>query len=685
MDRAVEDDAGRGGITEAEEPMRKTRSQGNGLDPESDLGGAGNAGGARELEFDVGLVELVLLSVLASYLLFASEWLFFVTKPSMFNQLSTLRSIAILLISPLFTLPWVALGCGVLALIWLLMTHLHAKRWCKGVALAMPTAILTTVELLLIENLTQTLFGFNLGSFTGPLRYLYAVGILGLASWTLHELGRLTSRSSWAARRRALPRLVAGLVAVSLGAAGLQLALSDREELDLRAAQGTGKLPNIVILSAESLLASHMSAWDDYRQTTPFLDEFTKETLLFENSFTNAANSTGSVAALMTGKLPTRTRVIYAPDRLRGRDSFEHLPGILRRLGYRSADFSMIHYSDAFDMNIRDGFDMANGRREEDQLPRSLLPRALELAFESEIFFYGKVRQRASERLLHAFGIRDLVDPYDAVTQLKRQSLHRTFHDMKIDDHRVKLMLDFLGETSEPFFVHLHCQGTHGWKYAPKHRRYSRGKKQDDVLLDDFYDDAITDFDFVVKQVVNRLKKMGIYDDTLIVITSDHGKPGELNSKTRNRIPLAIKFPHGTHRGRRSVNTQRIDVAPTILDVLGIEPPSWMQGRSLLSDDIDPLRPIVSSHVAERRKIGKGFLMAAKVNPPFWSLGHVGFVQCHTWFRMDLGSGKVIRVDVSEHTAPCPEEDLFTTEQARSYFVEHMREAGYDVSSLVGE
>ena len=663
--------------------MNEANRQGDGLEPETGQPSPGAAAGGDTPGSELGPVDLLLLSLLATYVLFVSEWLFFVTKPSMFSELSPLRDVVILLISPLLPLPWIVLACCVLMIVWLVLARYTTGRWCRTTVLAMPVAILTAVELLLIENVTQTLFGFHLGSFSGPLRYLYAVGLLGLAMWTGLQLDRFTRRDSWPARARALPRLVVGLLLASLCAAGIQFTLSDRAEAFVRPPQVAGSLPNIVILSAEALLATHMSAWDDYRSTNPFLEEFTKETLFFENSFTNAANSTGSIGSLMTGKLPTQTRVVYAPDRMKGRDSLEHLPGILRGLGYRNADISIIHYADAFDMNIRDGFDMANGRSEADQLPRSFIPKPLELTFESEIFFYGKIRQRLQERLLHAFGVRDITDPYEEVMQSRVYSLDKPFGFFQSDERRVEMMIEFIESRPGPFFVHLHCQGTHGQRYKPQHVRYSRGKKQDDIMMADFYDDAIIDFDFIVKDVVDYLKQKGLYDDTLIVITSDHGMGRE--GKTRSRIPLAIKFPGGAHQGRVSVNTQRLDLAPTLLDVLGVEAPDWMPGESLLSADLDPLRPILSSHVADRKALVMDWIVATDVKPPFYSLGHLALVQCQNSFKLNLKTGRIRQVKVPGHTAPCPEEDLFTLDEARNHLVEHLRENGYDVSSLVAE
>lgn len=87
------------------------------------------------------------------------------------------------------------------------------------------------------------------------------------------------------------------------------------------------------------------------------------------------------------------------------------------------------------------------------------------------------------------------------------------------------------------------------------------------------------------------LQERGLYDDAMIVFTSDHGEEfkehgrwrhGEnLHAETLN-IPLIVRFP-GQSEARRVVPVvQHIDLMPTILDYLGLEIPAAVQGRSLM-------------------------------------------------------------------------------------------------------
>jgi len=82
-----------------------------------------------------------------------------------------------------------------------------------------------------------------------------------------------------------------------------------------------------------------------------------------------------------------------------------------------------------------------------------------------------------------------------------------------------------------------------------------------------------------------------LYDHTMIVVTADHGEAfgernrvGHANSPYQNllHVGLLIKYPNSMLKGTVDGSVSLVDVAPTILDTLGMSPPSTMQGRSLL-------------------------------------------------------------------------------------------------------
>ena len=104
------------------------------------------------------------------------------------------------------------------------------------------------------------------------------------------------------------------------------------------------------------------------------------------------------------------------------------------------------------------------------------------------------------------------------------------------------------------------------------------------------YYGMIAEVDAQVGRLMAFLKERGVYDDTLVVVTSDHGELlgdhhlfGKLGwFDGAYRIPLIIKPAGSPVFGRVDVITEAVDVAPTILQAIGVARPPAMNGRSLL-------------------------------------------------------------------------------------------------------
>ena len=96
-------------------------------------------------------------------------------------------------------------------------------------------------------------------------------------------------------------------------------------------------------------------------------------------------------------------------------------------------------------------------------------------------------------------------------------------------------------------------------------------------------------FDLSIGVIVEHLRAIGELDNTIIVVSGDHGAPGFPRGKTNlynfgTQVPLVIHWPAGiANPGRRIDNpTSLIDLAPTYLQAVGLPPSPDMNGRSLL-------------------------------------------------------------------------------------------------------
>ena len=126
------------------------------------------------------------------------------------------------------------------------------------------------------------------------------------------------------------------------------------------------------------------------------------------------------------------------------------------------------------------------------------------------------------------------------------------------------------------------------------------------------YDGGITYVDFNIGKLIERLKKAGLYENSLIIITSDHGEAfgersfvqhGTSVYQDQVHVPLIIKYPN--IRQQRVINkfVSGVDLMPTVLDVLGYGIPEDVQGKSLLKPDGLDNRTIISESFSTRKKL----------------------------------------------------------------------------------
>jgi len=135
---------------------------------------------------------------------------------------------------------------------------------------------------------------------------------------------------------------------------------------------------------------------------------------------------------------------------------------------------------------------------------------------------------------------------------------------------------------SEKFFLFLH--------YYDPHLLYDPPEPFATIFRDEPYAGEIAYVDYCIGRLVEKLKLLGLYDKTAIIITADHGEMlGEHGEKTHAyfvyqsaiKVPLIIKLP-GSRKGRRIGSTVGlVDIAPTICGLLGVGSGSAMQGKDL--------------------------------------------------------------------------------------------------------
>ncbi|HXE96687.1 MAG TPA: sulfatase-like hydrolase/transferase, partial [Dongiaceae bacterium] len=318
------------------------------------------------------------------------------------------------------------------------------------------------------------------------------------------------------------------------------------------------------------------------------------------------------VTSLLTGKYPDKHRMInVAQTNNVNLYPQENLPAILKKDGYALIALSTSNIAQPiangtsafFDVNKFDARASAN-------IPYYELVPML-LACNGSILS-GKCGIRSllwladwSKELFAAFPEKLLLmKPYT-----------RPFYPPELVFNRAK---DILGDANnfqrKPLFLWTHLQVPHApylpaspakgkfsngngdvfYDYAFQRPYYASEYAPDEQSYIDrlrlHYDENIFYGDEAFGQYLRALKQSGRFDDSIIIVSADHGESfnhgfqghgGALLYQPLVHIPLLIHLP-GQEKGRRLASTvSQTDIAPTILDLLGYAVPAWMDGRSL--------------------------------------------------------------------------------------------------------
>ena len=619
--------------------------------------------------------QLFASTIAVTYFYILMEWVFIVTMPSFMSILSLMEKLEVFFLSSLVFAVLTMVVLVVFVLLDLLALAAHRSRLTSYLGLIIPDVILTALVLLLIDNFTYTLFKFGISTSTGIWRGVYGLLFISILIYFYTRL--LTAFGLRGKEQKFVPRqwkrlfyLSLGVLVISTGIALTRLDITKLSSPDTAAeVQQAARRPNILLLGSDGISAEHLSVYGYERETTPWLQDLAQSSLLAENAFPNSGNSPGSVISIMTSKLPTTTRVGFAPDILTGVDAFEHLPGILKKQGYRNVEYGVPNYVDAYSFNMQNGFDLVNNRSIRSGKVGSF---ARKLGYDNTGYFLDKLAGRISERIQHIFYIGDMQNPYNIVTKPA---------DGISDEEKINQTLELFDQSEQPLFVHIHLLGTHGPWFHPPVQVYSQGEEQDQVWMTDFYDDAILSFDQSVGKVVTHLKEIGQFDNTILIIYTDHNMAWHVSE----RIPLIIRFPGGDFSGRVTNNVQNLDIAPTILEYLGLSEPDWMSGESFLRGMPDNHRLIFGSGTIIATKVAEtGWKMIDPElsKPPFYQFSYFSIINCQKWYAFSLIAYGWKSGDVPGHTNPCSADSLLSFDEINQAMKDRLSLDGFDVSSL---
>jgi arylsulfatase A-like enzyme len=321
----------------------------------------------------------------------------------------------------------------------------------------------------------------------------------------------------------------------------------------------------VLIYLIDTLRADHMGCYGYQRPTTPRIDAFARDAVRFEHAVAQSSWTKSSVASIFTGLRPRR----HGANRWG--DVMADVPTLARLLS--AADYEAVAFVTNSAVAPRFGFDEGFAAY------HLLAEQQISPEFDGVVHPFQLVQQGADVLRLAA------LDWLDART------------------------------SARPFFLYLHASDPHDPYLPPEAFRQQLAPAADPTLglsltvqdimagrraasdrdradMIDLYDADIAFADHEFGALMDGLRERGLYEDMLIVLVSDHGEAfgghgtwqhGTSLYPEQIHVPLLIKFPGRRHAGSVvSALAQHVDILPTILDALGLQPPDGLTGTSLL-------------------------------------------------------------------------------------------------------
>ena len=321
---------------------------------------------------------------------------------------------------------------------------------------------------------------------------------------------------------------------------------------------------NVVIVTFDTTRADHIGSYNN-ETYTPALNNLAKDGIVYERALSTIPLTLPSHSSIMTGKVPF-THGVRDNGLFNLSDNQTTLAEILKDKGYNTAA-AIGSFPLTSKFGINQGFD----------------------------FFNEYITQNTEDM----FGDGD---------PLKQKS-HLFFDERKAAQVNEAIMPWIETHADSPFFVWFH--------YFDPHHPHEPPAPYNQEFVHDLYKGEIAYSDENLGKVIAQLKQLNLYDNTLIIFTSDHGEGRfEHNESTHSlliynstlHVPLIIKYPNQQFANSRIKNwVSLVDVFPTVLTSLGIKLPDDIQGQLLpTTNSTNSQREIYSETLSPRFTRGWG-------------------------------------------------------------------------------
>lgn len=445
-----------------------------------------------------------------------------------------------------------------------------AARWRKKIRF-FPLITVEVVAVFLFTWLSVYALTRVPGRIHGWASYLLALGVAVQASrWFLSRPGQAIG---------VVRKIVPVLLILVVAAAGATTGFKTVREATLirQLPPATADAPNVLLIVLDTVRADHLSCYGYGRPTTPNIDAFAREGVRFENAIATSSWTPPTHASLMTGRYVYEHKTDSQQPLLT--DQYATLAEVLSSQGYVSAGFS----ANTYWITSVSGFDRGFHHFEDyfgsitDMVARTI---------------YGmEFRRRVLSRLKYR----------DKLGRKRASDVNSQFLSW-IDDRE-----------GRPFFVFLNYVDAHSpyLSPAPYHTLFMdqqqqvrekqisfepppsfNGSKDTADLWIAGYDGALNYLDAELGNLFNELRSRNLLDNTLVIITSDHGEAfGEHDKLFQHGhslhrelidVPLIVRFPQEVPSGLTiSTPVSLRDVPATITSIVAPGSPSVFPGEPL--------------------------------------------------------------------------------------------------------
>ncbi len=360
------------------------------------------------------------------------------------------------------------------------------------------------------------------------------------------------------------------------------------EELETSQSNGL----NIIVIITDTWRWDYLGVAGNSRIKTPNIDALAAESIYFENCFADGLPTIPARRVMHTGNsiLPEKSKWVPL------RNSDTTFAEILGKAGFTSSFIVDTFHHFKPNMNFHKGFDGWTWVRGQESDPYKSGPKNAVNPddYVPEHLINDYYRERIMQYVLNT---KDRTSEEDYFCAQSCNEAVKWIGENKDNDGPFMVFMDMF-DPHEPWDAPPRFQKMYRDSFPVDRYIFGYGVQEADVLpedypiLKDLYAAEVTFSDYCIGRLIDSVKEMGLWNNTIIVFSSDHGthigeqgcvqKQAKLLNSCLARVPLIIHHPDKSTYGKRiSALTSHMDFLPTFLSMLEVESNLTFDGHNM--------------------------------------------------------------------------------------------------------